>query len=62
MARPARSTGVSPFPLSMASDAVEVVRYPRVTDALGAALRNAFAAPPLPDEMAQLLRRLERTR
>ena len=51
-----------PYPLSMANDAVEVVRRPRPADALGAALRGAFGCPAVPDEMAQLLRQLEKPR
>lgn len=49
-----------PRTLSMASDAVEVVRRPRPADALGAALRGAFGTPPLSDDIARLLRRLDK--
>ncbi|WP_419810027.1 hypothetical protein [Sphingomonas sp.] len=45
----------------MARDA-EVVQRPRSTDALGTALRGAFALPQPGDEMAALLRQLDRMR
>ena len=40
----------------------QVVHRPRVTDTVGHALRNAFSEQSgLPDDMAQLLSRLDRT-
>ena len=41
----------------------QVVRRPRRTDAIGAALREAFAiGAGLPDDMGALLRKLDRAR
>lgn len=46
--------------LSIGKDAEQWVRRPRPADAIGAALRGVFDCPPLPDDMARLLRRLDR--
>ncbi|WP_162233425.1 hypothetical protein [Sphingomonas sp. Leaf38] len=44
------------------TDGQQVVRRPRVTDAVGHALRNAFSEQnSVPDDMAQLLSRLDGT-
>ena len=48
--------------LTIGRDAEQLVRSPRPADAIGAALRGAFGCPSLPDDMARLLRRLDRTR
>lgn len=47
--------------LSIGRDAEQVVRLPRPADAIGAALRGVFDAPALPEDMARLLRRLDRS-
>ena len=41
-----------------ASDTSYVVSRPRASDAIGCALRNAYGEPALPDDMAELLARL----
>ena len=46
--------------LSAEREADQVVRRPRPADAIGAALRGAFACPSLPDDMVRLLRRIDR--
>lgn len=39
----------------------QIVRLPRVTDAIGAALRNAYGSPAsAPDDMLAMLRRIDR--
>jgi len=38
----------------------DMVPLPRPTDALGSTLRDAFAVPPMPEDLADLLRRLDR--
>lgn len=48
--------------LSMNGDTDRVVRSPRVTDAIGAALRGVFDCPALPDDMTRLLHALNRPR
>ena len=48
--------------LSMGRDADQVVRTPRPADPIGAALRGIFECPPLPEDMARLLRRIDRPR
>jgi hypothetical protein len=53
---------MSQLHLSMADDAEQVVRRPRASDPIGAALRGAFDCPALPDDMVRLLRRLDRQR
>lgn len=49
-----------PYSASMACDTVEVVRRPRPADAVGAALRSVYGGVALPEDMSQLLRRLEK--
>jgi hypothetical protein len=48
--------------LSIGTEQGHSVRPPRPADAIGAALRGMFDAPALPEEMARLLRRLDRDR
>ena len=55
----ARLFAMSALYLSMARDD-QVVRRPSPTDAIGAALRGVFECPALPEDMALLLRRLDR--
>ena len=54
--------GMSTLYIAIAANGNEqVVHRPRATDAIGAALRGVFGnAPALPDDMARLLRGLER--
>ena len=56
----ARSLVMSALYLSIGRDAEQTVVRPRPSDAIGAALRGAFASPPLPEDMARLLRRLDK--
>jgi hypothetical protein len=53
---------MSALSLSVSREGEQVVRRPRATDAIGAALRGAFGCPALPEDMARLVRRLDRTR
>lgn len=46
--------------LSIGREGEQVVRRPRPSDALGAALRGAFSCPALPADMVRLVRRLDR--
>jgi hypothetical protein len=46
--------------LSIGTETDQVVRRPCPSDAIGAALRGVFDAPPMPEDMARLLRRLDR--
>ncbi len=49
-----------PLVTSKARHGDYVVGSPRTTDAIGHALRGAFAASHLPDDLLMLLRRLDR--
>ena len=53
---------MSAMSLSISRDSEQVVRRPRPADAIGAALRGVFDCPALPEDMARLVRRLDRTR
>ena len=48
--------------LSIGRDAEQVVRRPHRSDAIGAALRGTFDCRTVPEEMARLLRKLDRER
>lgn len=48
--------------LSIGTDTGQVVRRPRPSDAIGAALRGVFDCPALPDDISRLLQRLDRMR
>lgn len=48
--------------LSIGREAEQVVRRPHPADAIGAALRGAFDCRQLPEDMARLVRRLDRER
>lgn len=52
--------GMSALYLSIGTETDQVVRRPLPTDAIGSALRGVFNCPALPDDMARLLRRLDR--
>lgn len=41
-------------------DHTYIVRSPRATDGIGQALRGVFGKPSVPDDLAQLLRKLDR--
>ena len=51
---------MSALDLSIGRDTDQVVRRPRPADAIGAALRGVFECPAVPEDMARLLRRIDR--